>query len=273
MAIKQRIMGKILKSNLRKSLASKIILRYYISMFIIEKSIPVFLDHVDSTNLYAKKNIKNFDPKSLTAISTSYQTTGLTTKKSYWHSKENENILNTFVFKYKKNALLHQYGQVLSVAVLQLLNSLKIQGTIKWPNDILINNKKIAGILATPDTENQMMILGIGLNVNLTDTSFIDQPATSIHLETDHSHSVKQVLNQLTNLFLKNLNLYHEKGFEAFLTDYVQNLAFIDKKMVWNEITGTLRSVSLEGYLLLEDELHHMHEIKWGRIMPHKTQE
>ena len=55
-------------------------------MFIIEKSIPVFLDHVDSTNLYAKKNIKSFDPKSLTVISTSYQTAGLTTKKSAWHT-------------------------------------------------------------------------------------------------------------------------------------------------------------------------------------------
>ena len=68
--------------------------------------------------------------------------------------------------------------QIAGAAVYKTLESLNIPSTIKWPNDILINNKKVCGILAEMKCDMEAvhyLILGIGINVNLDKSDFDDK--------------------------------------------------------------------------------------------------
>lgn len=227
----------------------------------IHNILPIFLETVDSTNLYAKKHIDTFDPNSLTVISTSYQTCGLGTKQRSWHSLANEDLLASFIFSYRVTPYLFQYTQIMSIALVQFLHFYALQAKIKWPNDVLIQNRKIAGILSHPIADKSMMILGVGVNINKRDVTMIDQPATSIFLELKQQISIKSALDQLSHIFLEKLNRYHEKGFEALRSEYEKALAYLHQPITWGSFNGTVKGVSKEGYLIMEDAAQQIHYI------------
>ena len=81
--------------------------------------------------------------------------------------------------------------------------------TFKWPNDLLLNEKKVAGILCEVLFEPTFIqaIIGVGLNLNMesADLSQIDQPATSLKEETGKSWDRDLFLQKLLNQFKKDL--------------------------------------------------------------------
>ena len=226
----------------------------------------VYLESINSTNLYAKEHLELSKPDTLVAIHTSYQTAGLGTKQRSWLSNKNENLLVTFLYEYRKNQPLFQYTQVLSVAIIHYLASLGLIAQIKWANDILLNNCKLAGILAEPQSESNRMVIGLGLNVNMTNFDPIDQPATSILAASQTEHKVEDVLDGIAENFANQLTIYHREGFEPILNSYIDHLAYINQPIVWENTKGILRSVSREGYLLFEDEHHQIQTIRSGSI-------
>tara|TARA_E500000178_G_scaffold354598_1_gene424170 strand:+ start:4018 stop:4752 length:735 start_codon:yes stop_codon:yes gene_type:complete len=90
-----------------------------------------------------------------------------------------------------------------ALAVHDLLRTHRISAQPKWPNDLLVNGKKICGILSEqiedPATQQRGIITGIGLNLNLTpaQAAAIDQPATSMLIETGKPHSLEETLQDL----------------------------------------------------------------------------
>ena len=76
------------------------------------------------------------------------------------------------------------------MAVAQALESLQLKPRLKWPNDLLLSGKKVCGILC--ETTEGWVVLGIGLNVNMDaeELAQIDQPATSLLIETSHMRRV-----------------------------------------------------------------------------------
>ncbi len=158
-----------------------------------------------STNETGKRLLTIFNPYELNIITTFKQLSGKGRNNHKWISSS-DSLTVSFCF-----ILPHQFFNTEKLFTLgtfsiqQLLSQYLPISSIffKWPNDILINKKKISGILCeTQSISNGLgVVLGIGLNVN-NDISFcnqINQPTTSLFLETKNKYNLEEILNSLTN--------------------------------------------------------------------------
>ncbi|MEX0961755.1 MAG: biotin--[acetyl-CoA-carboxylase] ligase [Simkaniaceae bacterium] len=213
----------------------------------------VELKSAPSTQTYAKEHYFSF-LEGLTIIQALKQTGGHGRFGRPWVSK-GENLTLTYAF----SLLLDQkdltaLGLLLSFSAYTLLKGRGLSPRIKWPNDLLVNGKKIAGVLVETEFHSDFVTIfaGIGLNVNATknDLSSIDQPATSLLIETARSSDLNQIQSQLTQNFSKHLTLFKEMGFAPFKEEYKQNLAYTEN----------------DGCLFLKDEKGPIHSILSGEI-------
>ena len=108
----------------------------------------IYLSEVDSTNLYAKSNIENLADKSI--VHAANQTAGRGRLQRTWVNLGEGNLFLTFVLKPSNsfNEVYSNLTQYLSVVLCKILEEYGLKPQIKWPNDVLINGKKIAGILS-----------------------------------------------------------------------------------------------------------------------------
>lgn len=129
------------------------------------------LKRVDSTNDYAHMLINNNELMDETVIYANFQKHGRGQENNTWESEAWKNLTFTLVLfsKYLKAEQQFYLAHAVSLAIVDFLQSHKIDANIKWPNDILAGNKKIAGILIENSVLNDNLLyslVGIGLNVN-----------------------------------------------------------------------------------------------------------
>lgn len=183
--------------------------------------IHLHFETLHSTNDWAKEQIESFDRKKMTLITAEKQTGGKGQYNRSWFSPPKEGLYATFcLFVDEKNEDIPFLTQVMALSLLQLLESRALKAQIKWPNDILVHGKKIAGILCEtlPLPPHTAIILGVGLNINTRQKSLeiIKRPATSYLVETGKGWDINKELHLLQQLFSKNLELFLKKGFEPF---------------------------------------------------------
>lgn len=162
---------------------------------------PVWLDETDSTNAEAMRMLKRGKPKEGSCIAARYQSEGRGQRSNVWSSRPGENLLVSFILYPPVSAGRHPFllSKCVALAVhgtLQHFTAGNVQ--IKWPNDILINRKKAAGILI----ENQWLgshwhaaVVGIGINVNQQE--FKPEHATSLALNRSAVITPETVLTEL----------------------------------------------------------------------------
>jgi len=157
-------------------------------------------DSIDSTSGYAKANLATFSKKGVTIISADEQIASYGQKKRTWLAPKGEGLWVSFCF-YKENADGFILTRHMAESLLTLLKKKGVVGRIKWPNDIFVGDKKIAGILT--EIADNFVIMGVGLNVNMPISTLdkIDQPATSLLVETKKRTSTKELLTSLANIF------------------------------------------------------------------------
>lgn len=108
------------------------------------------------------------------------------------------------------------FSIVAALSVVDLLKSYGIKASIKWPNDVLVGKKKIAGILG--EVSNNL-ILGIGINVNIDDDDFpedLRDVATSIYIETNKERDIEDVFRRLLFLISRDFLKFKQSGFASF---------------------------------------------------------
>ncbi|MBS0623494.1 MAG: biotin--[acetyl-CoA-carboxylase] ligase [Verrucomicrobia bacterium] len=179
---------------------------------------------LDSTNCWAKRNLESFPHDQLTLITAAYQTQGRGTHGRTWHAPPHTNLLLTFVFFVDEQADPLRLTHLLGIAICTWLKQLGLEAYIKWPNDILVKGKKLAGILCETQRMNHVdaIILGLGLNVNMQDVTHIDQAATSLFLETGKMWELNTVLQIISDLFHDNLEVYKKRGFAPFVDSEIK---------------------------------------------------
>ena len=226
----------------------------------IEKIIEIHLDQVDSTNKWAKDNYRNLDLSQFTRITADEQTAGYGRFNRFWLSPKGLNIYLTYFFTLNKDkANLNNLTQILSLSITKLLHKKGLTSQIKWPNDILIKDKKIAGILCeTIDLgEKYGIILGAGINVNMPRKllSSINQPATSFKLETGKTYQREELIKILEEFFFSDFQRYIKEGFTPFYKTYESLLKdkgkIITLKQYQHSVTGILHSLNSDGRLNL----------------------
>ncbi len=168
----------------------------------------ISLDEIDSTNKYIKENLNILE--SGTIVVTKNQTNGYGRNARFWFNEKGSSLTFSMLVKQDLREDLGLITQLTAVSVLKTLEKYSVNALIKWPNDIIINHKKVCGILVENiiSESSVSVIIGIGLNVNNEqfDKSILHK-ATSLYLETKLKYDVVDVLNTL----LEKLELYYNQ--------------------------------------------------------------
>lgn len=222
----------------------------------------LYLDEVDSTNLYGKKNIDTLADK--TVISAKRQLSGRGRLNRVWLDLGEGNLFVSVVLKpsLKFDEKFANLTQYLSVILCKTLEQYGLQPEIKWPNDVLINGKKVAGILSETVMKGQIfkgLVLGFGINISAGDRDVkqvTDKAVTSVSLELGKQVDGKLFLNDLLNLFFRDYNKFLESGFEFIKHDYIKRVNFLEKELcvkVFNDTKcGVAKGINDNGALILE---------------------
>lgn len=218
----------------------------------------VHFDTIDSTNTWTKKNASTLDPNQLTCVTALEQTSGRGRFFRKWISPKGQNIYATLYFCLPRACpYLINLGQILALSCIAVLKKKGFSPQVKWPNDILLDGKKVAGILCeTVSFEDRIgIVLGIGINVNMQQDLLeaIDQPATSLAQLSGQTWTLEQIIEPVLNQFIKDLETLESKGFEPFRPMYEELLAYKGGPISCNyglkTIKGICHSINSDGRL------------------------
>lgn len=191
----------------------------------------IHFEQIDSTNTWAKTHLDQWAPQGMTRITASAQTAGRGRFQRHWESPAHVNIYATFCFWFDSQRRDRGHlPQLLTLAAAHTLETIGFACTIKWPNDLLLNGKKIAGILCETIMEKERcgVVCGIGMNINMNsdDLQKVERPATSLWIESHQRFDVADILTTLQHLFISYLDEFIQKGFSSFFPLLQKRLAF-----------------------------------------------
>jgi len=175
---------------------------------------------IESTSVWARKNLN--DLEDFKVISADVQTQGHGQFERKWYStdKNGGNVYISIVLKPKNIEHLNELTRFTSYIGAKTVEEYGIRAQFKFPNDILIDGKKIAGILAESvfiGNEFKGVIVGVGINLNLgeEDVKNIDIPATSIFIETGKNVEKQEFVDKFLNNFKREYDEFLENGMNA----------------------------------------------------------
>lgn len=180
---------------------------------------------IDSTSTFAKEHAHEFDPLALTIITADEQTKGRGRFQRSWVSPKGCNLYVTYV--YFQDSLRADIGNVPQVLAMAAYDALQQEGhalNLKWPNDLVVENKKLGGILCeVVQVETKWAVsVAIGLNINmeLSELQKVDRPATSLSQEAGKTLDRESIEKEVHERFHRYLELFLKEGFKPFLEDY-----------------------------------------------------
>ena len=216
---------------------------------------------IDSTNNYAAKLLNQTKVPFGTVIMAHYQTNGKGQRNTIWSSNGGDNLLMSvlldlsFIPSEKIFFLSKSIALAIRAAVVDVIG---IESHLKWPNDVLIDNKKIAGVLIENQWKKSNIVssvVGVGLNVNQVDfqESF---SATSLKKITNKNYNVDNILKVLC----KKLNKYYDQlaslEYDNIDLEYHQHLVNNNKFCEFEEnnmvFSAKVKGVNQQGELMLE---------------------
>jgi len=157
-------------------------------------------DALESTNDYLKTKFDTLPE--FTVCWARYQHSGRGRREHHWESEAGKNLL--FSILIKTDIILDDMMRLVTDCLICLLESYQIHAKVKVPNDLMVNQRKIAGILIERLFETRYLatIIGIGLNVNQTE--FVSENATSMAIETHQDHDLSALLTRILDIFCQN---------------------------------------------------------------------
>lgn len=227
-----------------------------------------------STNDLAKQLIQHHSVPNGTVVVTAYQSQGRGQQNKGWESESGKNLLCTFIINERDLYFQHQifFNMAVCCAVRKCIANLVPAHTvnIKWPNDMYVNKKKIAGILI----ENMVVgetwknsMLGIGINVN--QIHFAHESATSIQLLNETNTDVNDVLSALSKQLTEYLTAMNDGSKETILAEYNAHLLQIGEtsRYIANglEKEAKLLGIDQHGRAMMESN-NHVETFQHGEI-------
>ena len=188
----------------------------------------IWRDALGSTNTELAELARMGQIASGTVLAAHEQTAGRGRYERKWLTKAGENL--TFSLCLQTPAVFPRVASVPMAAGLAVADLLReaysLPALVKWPNDVMLHDRKISGILsenvAVTGYHGSTLIVGIGLNLNMDAESaaLIDKPATSVRIETGARVEVEAALEALLPHIARRLTQWEEAGFAALREDY-----------------------------------------------------
>ncbi len=223
----------------------------------------IYTEEIDSTNsfLLNKANKFNIDG---TVLLAEKQNKGRGRKDRVWYSSKGQNLTYSILLTNKKfftnKFNLINFAASLSVAM-AIENLYQLKTELKWPNDVLVNGKKIAGILLESISQGskiEKLVIGIGINVNqVMFQGNFNVPPTSIKAELNESVDRERFLAELLNSFEETMQKL-DKFPNDLMKDWKARCSLIGEKIsiVENEKVkyGIFDDLDDDGFLLLKNK-------------------
>lgn len=241
------------------------------SKFILEEglkgiSIEIYDTLASSNNLAKESNQIN------RLIITKKQTQGRGRMGKSFHSPQNKGLYFSYVIQ--PDLQLEMVPLITIAAALAIHKALPIYTDIKWLNDIMINNKKVAGILVEGDIELQTqsfnkIIVGVGINLfNSEIPKELENIMTTIQSntkETIDKHKILITFIQEFNKRVQEITLNKTK----LIKDYRKECITINKEIVFENKLYTATDINQHGHLITKDKLGNEKIIQAGEIHDH----
>lgn len=212
-------------------------------------------DETDSTNNCAKNNSNAPDGSVFIA---EVQTHGKGSRGRGWTAERGIGIWHSLLLKPDISPL--EVSQITLVAGLAVCKAVGINSMIKWPNDIVINGKKICGILTEMSAEINMVnyvVCGIGINVNTPNfNGELADRATSMYIESGKKYTRNKIISKLLNEFEYYYKKFLSEGLGSIIDEYKKNCITLgrDVNLIFNkkEVRGKAIDVDENGALIVE---------------------
>lgn len=222
----------------------------------------LFFDELESTNVYCKQHGEELENGTLVVAEA--QDAGKGSRGRGWQSPGGVAIYMSVLLK-PDIPPMHapRLTLVMALSVVRALRGMGIEAQIKWPNDVVINGKKLVGILTEMSSEVDYIhhvVIGVGINV-LTPyfPEEIAQRATSLYIETGRRYSRAALTAAVMDCFEKDYEAFLQtEDLSQLLEQYRQFSATIGRDVRilarGNEYTAKALDVDKDGQLLVEKE-------------------
>lgn len=218
------------------------------------------IQSLTSTNQYAKEQI-NTPLENGTIILSHFQTKGKGHQDNYWESESGKNITCSIILYPEQLKAENQFilSKLISLAITDYLAIKGVEAKIKWPNDIYVDNKKIAGILIENTIKGEFIdqsIIGIGININ-QEVFKSDAPnPVSLKQLTKRDFDIMEELHDLIQFLNHRYQQIQDKKELLLDKDYKQKLYRIDilTEFISNSTNfqGYIKGVNHFGQLIIE---------------------
>ncbi len=195
------------------------------------------VDEIGSTNDFFKENYKYFSD--MDCLVAKRQTKGRGRYNRVWESKDD--VIMSILFK-----KLHKNQIIAPLAVVLALKSFGINAGIKWPNDVYVDSKKIAGILIEDEYSNdyECSIVGIGLNME----SHVEYDGAGVLEYANVSND--KMIDAILNNYEKLLN----ESWNTIIHQYQELSVILNRKIKYHNKIYITKSITDEGYLLASND-------------------
>lgn len=223
---------------------------------------PILLDEVDSTNTYARDHFDELPDG--TMVAARCQTAGRGRRGRVWLSPPGRNIYATFLFKHLADGF--HSGCLVGVGALACLREAApaMNAFLKWPNDLYVRDRKLAGLLCESARIERGRIsgavAGIGINVNLTEEELrrIDQPATSVRVEEKQEFNIENLTKRLAEIVFRYYITYLNSA-DSLLAEWRSANRLIGRKLSVTDSCGRthegiFRAISADGSMIFEED-------------------
>ncbi len=232
---------------------------------IIDSGLPpgwsvTVLERVDSTNAEAARLIST-DAALPALVVAERQTLGRGRRGRKWVSPFGENLYFSLLLRVEGGMRqLEGLSLLVGLAVVEVLREFGVKGAgLKWPNDVLVGRRKLAGVLLElmgDPADVCHVVIGVGININMQTAIEVDQSWTSLRLETGRICDRNEIAARLAHIMEAYLIRHQEQGFSAFRSDWEQNHLWQGCE-VWllsgsEKVQGRVLGIDALGALRLE---------------------
>jgi BirA family biotin operon repressor/biotin-[acetyl-CoA-carboxylase] ligase len=216
-----------------------------------------------STNDDLKKLIRQTDVAPFTCIWAIHQNKGRGQMGNTWESESGKNLTFSFLLRFSMMSIQQQFelNKLVALTLLEFLSGYYPHFKIKWANDIMADNRKIAGILIENILKGYYIthaVIGIGINVNQTDFQHLPN-ATSLKNVTGSIFDLETLLREFLQLMNEKIEKFNEIDFNKIHVNYLENLFGFQEKRIFtlpnnSTIQGKIINVNPKGKLVIQTQ-------------------
>lgn len=220
-------------------------------------------DHIESTNTYLMRKI-DAEKSHATCVAAQLQTQGRGRRGRNWQAGLGASLTFSLLWRFQCGAsALSGLSLAAGIALMRTLHAMGINNAqLKWPNDVLINREKLAGILIELQGDMEgpsTAVIGIGINLRLPENikKQIEQPATDLASTSTQTIDPNTLLGTLLKHLAEVLTEFEQNGLHKLHSEWMQHHAYHLQQVRilmpdGREIFGVVQGISEDGTLLVE---------------------